>query len=249
MKLVSNSTVSFTTVSLLAALLPLASVLTVETGLAAETGGIAKVMTVSPTTTFDGRKIEEDAVIGTLGSLKTGSEGGAKIRLVQNGVVLEVAANSELKIILPESGNVSEAVELVTGSVRIRVPPAEKKSDRKPTFTLRSKTVTMGVRGTEFLSVVTPVLSEAELVVFKGTVEFTSQKDVKDTRMVEAGFWTGMGGRYGKKTQTPIHLSKEALAHFEKVGHGIPAYVVPKPDEKSTGTSTPGAAVRSESGH
>lgn len=238
MKLTSNASVA-----LFALLLPFASVL------ATETGGIAKVMSVSPTTTFDGRKIEEDAVIGTLGALKTGSEGGAKIRLVQNNVVLEIAANSELKIILPESGNVSEAIELVIGSVRIQVPPAEKKTDSKPNFTLRTKTVTMGVRGTEFLGVVTPVLTEAELVVFKGTVEFTSVKDGKDTRMVGAGYWTGMGGRYGKKTQTPIRLSKEALAHFEKAARGVPAYIMPKSDEKPAGTATPGAAVRSESGH
>jgi hypothetical protein len=242
-----------------------------------EPTGIAKVMAASETTTFNGKRVTEDSVIEKLGVLKTGSEGGAKIRFSENGIVFELAANTEMKIILPESGNVSEAAEIVAGSVRILAPtsiqansgksasptpstqtPSPKKTDeagksgKKPNFTLRSKTVTMGVRGTEFLAVINPALDEAELVVFKGVVEFTPLLAPKDAKTLEAGYWTGLGGRFGKKAQTPIRLSKSAIEHFDRASRGTPSYTLRKTEQSPTPslpTSSSGNSKDSTVGH
>jgi len=217
-----------------------------------ETGGIAKVIAASPSTTFEGKKIPESMLLETLGSLKTGSEGGAKIKFIGNDVVLDITANSEVKIIRPKVGEPNEVIELVSGMLRAKVGPLKdpsKERAERPVFTLRSRTVTMGVRGTDFVGIANPVLEESEIVVFSGTVDFTSVKDPKDTKEVPAGHWGGIGGRFGKKTHDLIKLPGNALTYFDKVSKGE-AYSMDKPT--STGTPTTsgsGGTKRTEQGH
>ncbi len=208
-----------------------------------DTGGIARVMAASPSTTFDGRKITEDAVIGTLGALRTGADGGARLKLIENQTMVDVAASSEIRIVMPKGGNPGETVELVNGMARVRVPPAkkavEKSAERKekndkPIFLLRTKKGTMGVRGTDFLAIANSALDEAEIVVFEGTVEFASVENPNDKKMIKDGFWGGIGGRFGKKTTTPIKLSPTALEHFSNVSRTTPAYSVQERESKET---------------
>lgn len=203
---------------------------------ASESGGFARVIAISPSATFDGKKISEDSILAKEGVLKTSSDGGAKIGFPATNSVVEITANSEVKIIAPTIGVVGQQIELISGMARARVTkPAETKSTEKPVFTLRAKAGTMGVRGTDFLGVSNPALNEAEIIVFEGKVEFTSTSDLKDTRMIQSGYWGGVGGRFGAKTANPIKLSKEAIEHFDRLSRGTPAFSV-KPTSEGNKT-------------
>ncbi len=213
-------------------------------------GGVAVVMLASPTTTFAGKKVSENEVLKTIGALKTGSEGGAKLKFSGNDVVVEMAANSEINLVLPPSGDPSDSIELVKGKVRVRVPKvknaekSEAKTD-KPRFLLRHHKVTMGVRGTDFYAIANDDLDETELVVFQGEVEFTNENGTKDKAMVDAGYWSAIGGRFGDKIHAPMKLSKSGVDYFEKSSHVTPSFGLQAvPSEK-----TPEASQTSSAGH
>ncbi|MBS1961523.1 MAG: FecR domain-containing protein [Bdellovibrionales bacterium] len=216
--------------------------------------GLGQILVASPTTTFAGKKVSENEILKTTGALKTGSEGGAKLKLAGNDVVVEMAANSEIHIVLPPSGDPSDSIELIKGKVRVRVPKpkdgerGDSKSD-KPRFLLRHRKVTMGVRGTDFLAVATDELDETELVVFTGEVAFSKEKDAKDkapkdTQLVAAGHWSGVGGRFGEKVRPPMRLAPDALEYYEKLSRSIPNFSLQAvPTEKSPAgaqTTSPG---------
>jgi len=233
-------------------LVPVFAIALSTAGLAAEKNGIAKVMVASPTTTYAGKKVSENDVITTIGALKSGTEGGAKVRLTGNEVVVELAANSEINLVIPPSGDPSDSIELVKGKVRVRVPkakPAEKgeKTDEnggRPRFLLRHRKVTMGVRGTDFFASANDDLGETELVVFDGQVEFANEKSTKETEMVKPGYWSAIGGRFGEKIRAPLKLSTAGIAYFDKLTHDTPSFTLQAvPTEKSPSapqTSAPG---------
>jgi hypothetical protein len=77
----------------------------------------------------------------------------------------------------------------------------------------------MGVRGTDFLAIVNPILGESEIVVFEGNVDFTSVSDSKDIKHIPAGHWGGIGGRFGAKTHDLIALPQSALDYFNTTSH------------------------------
>ena len=93
----------------------------------------------------------------------------------------------------------------------------EAAADKKPVFNLKTKTAVMGVRGTDFIGIATPILGESEIVVMDGTVEFASATDAKDVKQIPKGHWGGIGGRFGSKTHSLIQLSAEQLQHFDRV--------------------------------
>ncbi len=232
---------------LLAALLFVASL--PSTVAAAEgKGGIARVMLASPTTTFAGKSVAENQLLLTVGTLKTGTEGGAKVKLNGNDVIVELAANSEINLVLPPSGDPSDSIELIKGKIRVRVPRAKSvakgdpKTD-KPRFLLRHRKVTMGVRGTDFFAIANDDLGETELVVFQGEVEFTNETTT-ETQKVDAGYWSAIGGRYGDKVRTPMKLSASGVGYFDHLSHDTPSFTLQAaPTEKASEapqTSTPG---------
>ncbi len=192
---------------------------------------IAKVIATSPSTTFEGKKITDSSLISSVGTLRTGRDGGAKLKMLANEALIDIAASSEVKILKPANGDPSEVIEIISGSARAHVKALKNPSkDRtsRPTFTIRTKSVTMGARGTDFLGTVTPVLNEAEIIVFEGKVEFISTADAQDAKMVSAGYWGGIGGRYGMKTHELIKLSPEALEHFKKIAQDVAPYSMEK---------------------
>jgi len=221
-----------------AALLPLLAITSTS---AEEAKDIAQVMISSATTTFAGKKVTENEMLKPPGSLKTGAEGGAKVKLVANDVVIEVAANSEVNFTLPPSADPSESIELIKGKVRVRVPKAKDKDAKnaKAKFMLRHKKATMGVRGTDFVAVVNEELDETELVVFEGKVEFANEVSPRDVQFVTAGYWSGLGGRYGEKVRAPIRLSTKAIDYFDKLSRSTPSYSIEK-SPSGAQTTSPG---------
>jgi hypothetical protein len=214
---------------------------------AEETGGLARVLDASSTSTYDGKKIVENQVLTSIGSLKTGRGGGVKLKLVSNEVIVEIAANSEIKLAIPSSGDPFDSIELLRGKVRVRVPKPKNDEkgngkDGKPRFLLRHRKMTMGVRGTDFLAIANDDLSETELVVFEGVVEFSDERSPKETQMVKPGHWSGAGGRFGWKIHEPVKLAAPALKYFEDLTRDIPNYVLQEVPAAKSPTPTVTAA-------
>lgn len=198
---------------------------------------VATVMVASPSTTYAGKKVVESEVLTTIGALKTGAEGGAKVRLTGNEIVVELGANSEINLVHPPGGEPSDSIELIRGKVRVRVPKAKARKGgsqgEKPRFLLRHNKLTMGVRGTDFFVATNEFFGEAELVVFEGDVEFANGKSGKDSQRVTAGSWSAYGGRFGDKIRAPMRLSAKGIEYFEKLSRDVPAFVLQSvPTEK-----------------
>ncbi len=144
-------------------------------------------------------------------TLKTGNQ-GAKFEVQKTHTLIEVAPHSEVKVLTSER---PEAIELLSGMARAHVQKAiANTSKEKVKFTLKSKSATMGVRGTDFLGIVTPILGESEIIVFEGNVDFTSVTDTTDKKNVPAGHWGGIGGRFGARTHDLIALPQPTLDYF-----------------------------------
>lgn len=145
-------------------------------------------------------------------TLKTGSS-GAKFEVVKSRTVIEVAPHSEVKLGLNSD---PESIELITGMARAHVQKKIDAANGKVKFLIHSKTATMGVRGTDFVAIATPILGESEIIVFEGNVDFASASDAKDMKSIPAGHWGGIGGRFGAKTHDLIALPKETLEYFNQ---------------------------------
>lgn len=148
-------------------------------------------------------------------SAKTITSGSKGLRFETKArTIIEVAPNSQVKI--DESAS-PESMELMKGMARARVQKLlAANKEQAPKFFLKTKVAVMGVRGTDFVAMVTPILGEAEIIVFEGNVDFTSTTDEKDVKHVPARHWGGIGGRFGAKTHDLIALPKDALDHFDR---------------------------------
>ena len=194
--------------------------------LGADPDPIAQVLAASPGATFEGKTVSEDMPILVDGILRTSKEGGAKFELAGTKTVVDLAPDSEVRIFRTPVGSSQQQIELIRGMARARVKPFVKPNGPKGAFTLKTKAATMGVRGTDFLGIANPILNEAEIVVFEGRVEFASVADPKDLKMIPAGHWGGIGGRFGAKVSELIQLPAEAIRHFERVSNAAPAFTV-----------------------
>jgi hypothetical protein len=146
--------------------------------------------------------------------IKTGAK-GAKFEIVKSHTVIDVAPNSEVKV---NANETPESIELVSGMARAKVVK-QLANATQPKFILKTKAATMGVRGTDFVGISTPILGEAEIIVFDGKVDFTSASDAKDLKSIPPGYWGGIGGRFGAKTHDLIQLPKDTLDYFNKASH------------------------------
>ena len=162
---------------------------------------------------FNGKSVQSGAPLSGHGNLTTGSDGFAQVRFLPSGTLLSVTPSSKIEL-EPEIVGKSQELVLAQGMVRWKI--GRKAGPGTATqWKIRGHSATMGVRGTEFLAVSNALLAETEIIVFEGQVEFTSQIDPKDSRKIEAGYWGGVGGRFGQKIGDPIHLPANVIESFD----------------------------------
>ncbi len=90
-----------------------------------------------------------------------------------------------------------------------------KKSEGKAKVVVKTKTAALGVRGTEFMVVANSLLGETEIVTFEGSVIFQSISDSSDKKLIKAGQWGGIGGRFGKEIGEVMDLPTNVLDAFK----------------------------------
>ena len=148
-------------------------------------------------------------------------------RFVENGVI-EVKASSYLKLFVKEY-NSTFAV-----SPNSKLQLKFKKNDQNSPFTMlngllrwatqgksqikgfiRSKTVSLGVRGTDFLMVVNELLGETEIYCFSGKVIMQNRKKKEDRALINVNDWGGIGGRFGKGVGDAVAMTQKQIDHVK----------------------------------
>lgn len=124
---------------------------------------------------------------------------------------LHAISGTKFKVLAADANGVIN-VELDSGMIRVKVKAA---ADKRPIFNLKTRAAVMGVRGTDFVAIATPILGESEIVVLDGLVDFTSTSNPKDSQSIPKGHWGGIGGRFGSKPHELIALSPEQLQYFD----------------------------------
>ncbi len=163
---------------------------------------------------FEGKPVQMGASIPGQGKLSTGLDGFAQVRFLPSGTLLNVTPGSIVEL-QPEVVGKPQELALEQGLIRWKI--GRKAGPGTAThWRVKSHSATMGVRGTDFMAVSNPLLAESEIIVFEGQVDFNSEIETKDVRKIGAGYWGGVGGRYGQKIGEPIHLSEAALKHFDQ---------------------------------
>lgn len=88
--------------------------------------------------------------------------------------------------------------EIINGRVRWR------SSVTHGPVLFKTKTATMGVRGTDFVASFDGSLLESEIIVLDGTVEM-------NRALIHKGQWGGVGGRFGARIGPILTLPKSVL--------------------------------------
>lgn len=164
------------------------------------------VIAVKGKVTWNDQDVNEKTVF--TGPVRLKTNGGSAIILKWDEMGSEIRVAPESEITWKDT---KSEPELVRGKVLCHIRTKSKSEDDASSFSLRARYAQMGVRGTKFMAVTTPILGEAEIVVFEGVVEFKSLENPDDKRMITEGYWGGIGGRFGAKTSTPVKLPAAAL--------------------------------------
>ena len=180
------------------------------TGLCASAFGV-EVTNIQGKVYFNGKAVSRGQKITESGELSTGPASKAVVLLSDADGKNEIAlaADSRCRI---EAGDPSKEHSLLAGSLRARL----RDKVNKTKFRARTHSAVMAVRGTDFMAVYGPLLSESEIVVFEGTVAFTNAADETDTKDIPRGHWGGVGGRFGKKIGEIITLPPHILKEFDE---------------------------------
>lgn len=188
-----------------------AALISINPAKASDSSTLAQVILTQEPLRQGPLKFSKGDEIKTEGTIKTSASHGAKIELLPSHTVLQIAPSSSIELKRTQENSAPE-VRLAAGMVRAQVKPAAKKTMN---FRIKTLNATMGVRGTDFLAIVNPVLEESEIVVFSGTVDFASTQDLKDQKTVTKNHWGGIGGRFGSTTHDLMELSAKTLKYFD----------------------------------
>lgn len=174
--------------------------------------GFAQMVGGTSGVTLDGKALKVGDAIATEGVLKTDPNGSAVLYFRGKSATMVLAPSTQLKLVKPDMSS-DKPYEVQAGQVRFTV---NSKSNPGQWMKVRTKAATMGVRGTDYFATYNPLLGETEVVVYEGKVHFESASDPKDSKEIPAGYWGGVGGRFGKKIGDLIKLTPEILSALKK---------------------------------
>lgn len=166
--------------------------------------------------TFNGVALKLNQKISKGGTLQSSDKSFVSIKSLEFGSNIFLSANSSLKI-----NDVKDKVplSLVEGAVRwvTTKDKTKAKTKTKRVGGIKTKNAVFGVRGTNFAIIYGKLLGESEIVCFDGKVNFTNQKNTKNTKLITKGQWGGLGGRFGSVITVMDKVPKNVVEHFDKL--------------------------------
>ena len=176
----------------------------------------ADVLSVRGYISLDGSVIKKGMKIKKSGLLKTGVASFLKIRNNFTKSIIILGPNSEMKLDLQEEDLTKQNI-LQKGLARWVSEKITKDELKGKERGFRTKQAVMGIRGTDYIVKVTPLFAETEIIIMDGAVNFASQSNKKDQKLVKKHQWGGLGGRFGNQIGDLIDLPKEAIQYFDDI--------------------------------
>ena len=154
----------------------------------------AKVLVVRGDVTFGGQKVKPNSILRGEGEFIVGKQSYVRFRLEDSGSIIAFGYLTRVKMNVSKKKELP-VLELASGYVRWLTGADGKKN----TGGIKTKNVTMGVRGTDFYASYDENLVETEIVCYDGGVQLdVSSKEPIVSRLVTKNQWGGIGGRFGE---------------------------------------------------
>lgn len=176
----------------------------------------ADVLSVRGYISLDGSVLKKGMKIKKSGLIKTGVASFLKIRNNSTSSIIIIGPNSEMKLDLKEEDLTKQNI-LQKGLARWISDKITKKELEGKERGIRTKQAVMGIRGTDYIVKVTPLFAETEIIVMDGAVNFSSQTNTKDQKLVNKHQWGGLGGRFGNQIGDLIDLPKDTIKYFDDI--------------------------------
>lgn len=141
------------------------------------------------------------------GILKTDTKSFVRIYVPNWNSSIVVGPNTEMDLDFRKDQVGSKRYELKDGICRW---VSYMKSDQLHDSHIYTKTASMGVRGTDFEIQHREKSAETEIIVFSGKVLLQSNLE-KSEKLIQEGYWGGVGGKFGKSVAEPVKLTSEQL--------------------------------------
>lgn len=169
----------------------------------------ARVTKVQGNVLYNGVKVKRGDLLAENGMVEVLEKSYLQIKIKQYNSLMSIAPGSKLQLKFKKKSKRSPYV-LINGLFRW---VTQGKSGRKGI--LKTKTAIMGVRGTDFLVVVSSLLGETEIYCFSGKVIFRNIKNKKDQGVVTNNDWGGIGGRFGAEVGSIVPMSVKQIEHVK----------------------------------
>lgn len=177
--------------------------------IAAPYGVVSKLL---GSATYNGKSISKGAKIEQNGLLKVGEKSILQIKVPAYNSLMTFAPNSKIKLKFKKGKFKSSPYTLMGGTARWVT-----QGNSKYKGSLKTRSAVMGVRGTDFIAVASPIWDESEIVCLDGSVIFINRKKRKNKYIVKKGQWGGIGGRFGSQMKKPVNLPENMLKYFSTV--------------------------------
>ncbi len=161
---------------------------------------------------YEAQKLTKGMIINDGGLITTGKKSFVKIKVKDWGTTIVLGPRTKMKVNLA-SKNVKKKYSLTAGACRWRSIINAKAKKKGVIYT---PVAALGVRGTDFILKVNPVLGESEIVVIDGLVNFQNLNKESDSSLISKGQWGGLGGRFGQEIGEVLNLPKRVLKHFDR---------------------------------
>ncbi len=162
---------------------------------------------------LDGKELKMGDVLSQNGLLTTKDKSFIQLKIEKWNSSINLGSNSKMELNLASE----KKYTLIDGYCRWKSLIREAVTKNTSKGKIYTKSVAMGVRGTDFLIKSFPLFGETEIVMFDGEVMMENLEDKENSVLVKKGQWGGLGGRYGKKINPPLDLPAEVLTSFEKL--------------------------------
>jgi ribosomal 50S subunit-recycling heat shock protein len=169
----------------------------------------AEVVKVTGKVLYNKKPVKSGDIVQENGTIEVLAKSYLQLKVKEYNSLLSIAPNSKLKLKFKKNSKRSP-YNLVNGLFRW---VTQGKAKRKGI--LKTKTAIMGVRGTDFLVVVSSLLGETEIYCFDGKVLFRNRKDKKDQGLVSQNDWGGIGGRFGAGVGDIVPMSVKQIEHVK----------------------------------
>lgn len=171
----------------------------------------AKVKSIKGQVLYNGKPLGKTSVVDENGVIEVKPKSYVQLFVPKYNSTMSLGAGAKLQLKFKKKKEASPFV-LLDGLLRWTTRGKAKKKG-----IVKTKLASFGVRGTDFLVVVSELLGETEIYCFDGRVVMANRKKRKDRIEVTVNDWGGIGGRFGKGVGEAVPMTDEQITHVKSL--------------------------------